>query len=104
MLALSVSTTPPTWAGIITAFATVITALGLLITALSVFLPILRGTRENKVAIAEVHTIVNQQRTDMERYQRALILQIRGEGLDPVVDQSIEPLHGTTVEPPQSHQ
>jgi hypothetical protein len=103
MLALSVSTTPPTWAGIITAFATVITALGLFVTALSVFLPILRQTRETEKKVEVVHQIVNQQRTDMERYQRALIAQLRGEGMTPVADQSIEAAPGTTVEPPQSH-
>lgn len=79
-----------TLAGIITASASVFTAVSLVISALTVFLPILRGTRENKVAIGEVHTIVNQQRTDMQRYQRALIKVLEAHGIDVPDDQSVD--------------
>lgn len=96
MLAIEVSSTPPTWAGIITAAATLVLAVTALlggITALvKVFLPIKRGTEENKAAIAEVHTIVNQQRTDMQRYQRALILTLESKGIEVPIDQSIDPV------------
>jgi hypothetical protein len=79
-----------TLAGIITACASVFTAIALVISALAVFLPILRGTRANKVAIGEVHTIVNQQRTDTLRYQRALIKVLQANGIDVPDDQSVE--------------
>jgi hypothetical protein len=90
LLAISVSSTPPTWAGVITALATVITALGGLLVALTVFLPILRGTKENKVAIGAVHTIVNQQRTDAMNYQRALIKALHAHGVEVPEDQSVK--------------
>ncbi len=72
-------------AGIITAVATVLIALGGVITAVSVLLPILRGTRE-------IHTIVNQQRTDMENFQRALIRALVDAGIPVPVDQSLPPV------------
>jgi hypothetical protein len=78
-----------TLAGIITAVATVLTSISLVIGALTLFLPILRGTRENKKAIKEVHTIVNQQRTDSLRYQRALIKALEKHGVEVPEDQSI---------------
>jgi hypothetical protein len=75
---------PVSITGIITAFATVITALGGLILAIAVLLPLLRETRN-------VHKIVNQQRTDMMRYQRALLALLKAHGIEPPVDQSLEP-------------
>lgn len=75
---------PSTLAGIITAAATVITACGGVILAISVLIPILRQTRQ-------IHTIVNQQRTDMERYQRALVAVLKEHGIDVPIDQSIDP-------------
>jgi hypothetical protein len=93
-LAIDVSSTPPTWAGIITAAATLVLALTALlggVTALvKVFLPIKRETAANTVAIAEVHTIVNKQRTDMENYQRALIRALQKHDVEVPEDQSIE--------------
>jgi hypothetical protein len=80
-----------TLAGIITAISTLFIAVGGVITALTLLIPILRGTRENKASIGEVHTIVNQQRTDSMRYQRALILALQEKGIDVPKDQSIEP-------------
>jgi hypothetical protein len=81
-------------AGIITATATVLTALGGLILALAVFLPTMRKTRElaerNQVTLDEVHVIVNQQRTDMQRYQRALIDALHKAGVDVPIDQSVD--------------
>lgn len=71
-------------AGIITAVASVLTAVGLVITAVGVLLPNLRATRD-------VHTIVNQQRTDMQRYQAALVAALRRAGVDVPADQSLPP-------------
>ena len=69
-------------AGIITAVTTTIIALGGLVTAIGVLLPILRGTRQ-------IHRIVNQQRTDMENFQRALIRALTDAGVPVPIDQSI---------------
>lgn len=95
---------PSTFAGTVTAVATVITALGGLFLALAVFVPTLRETRkavaasdkavlasaEVKESIAEVHTIVNQQRTDMLNYQRALVRLLNKHGIEVPEDQSID--------------
>jgi hypothetical protein len=82
-------------AGIITAAASVLTALGGLFLALAVFLPTMRKTREiaeaSRVAIDEVHVIVNQQWTDAQRYQRALIAALQRAGVDVPADQSVDP-------------
>lgn len=80
---------PSTLAGIITATASVLTALSLVLGALTLLIPILRSTRETKKAVAEVHTIVNQQRTDMQRYQRTLILALEAHGIEVPMDQSV---------------
>ncbi len=74
---------PSSVAGVITAIAATFTALALVITALSVLVPTLRQVRK-------VHTIVNQQRTDLLRYQRALVIALKNEGIDIPVDQSID--------------
>jgi UPF0716 family protein affecting phage T7 exclusion len=68
--------------GVITAIATLTIAVGGVITALTVFLPMYRQTKE-------IHTIVNQQRTDMERYQRALVAALKQAGVSVPADQSI---------------
>ena len=85
-------------AAIVTAFASTLTALGGLVLAFAVLLPILRRTRstENKVdrqvdALAQVHTMVNQQRTDAQRYQDALIRALNAAGVDVPIDQSLGP-------------
>jgi len=69
---------------LITAGASGITALALLITAVTVLVPMLRTTRAT-------HTIVNQQRTDLIRYQRTLVQALQLAGVDVPPDQSIEP-------------
>ena len=63
-------------AAIITAIATAVTALGGLLVA------ILKATRE-------VHVIINQQRTDMIRYQTALVAALRSAGVEIPEDQSL---------------
>jgi len=77
-----------TLAGVITAIATVLTALALLVTAFAGIIPQLLKLRRS---VGEVHTIVNQQRTDAMRYQRALITALEAKGIDVPVDQSIDP-------------
>jgi uncharacterized membrane protein (DUF441 family) len=72
----------PSWAGIITAFATLFIALGGFITAIGVLIPIARGTRETKAAIAEVHTLVNGNHTEDMVYQAQLIAALTAKGID----------------------
>jgi len=76
-----------TLAGVITASATVLTAIALVITAVA---GLIRSRRvEGKVD--QVHTIVNQQRTDALNYQRALIAALSKAGVDVPADQSVDP-------------
>lgn len=85
-------------ADIITAFATVLTAVGGLVLAFAVLLPILRKTKTTEVAVVaalvateQVHTMVNQQRTDAQRYQEALVRALHSAGVEVPIDQSIAP-------------
>lgn len=78
-------------AGVITAVATCLIALGGVVTAFSVLLPILRGTKNNSVQIQEVHTIVNQQRTDSMKYQEELIAALNIHGIRIPPDNSLRP-------------
>lgn len=80
--AIAVSTTPPTWAGIITAVSTLVVAIGGFISAFTLLLPLLRSSRA-------VHGLVNGQRTDALRYQAALIKALRSAGVEVPEDQSI---------------
>jgi hypothetical protein len=87
---------PSTAAGIITATATLFTAIGGLIIAFGVLWPILKATRTTIVQSAatakkvdDVHTLVNQQHTDLQRYQVALLTALRNAGIDIPVDQSL---------------
>ena len=72
-----------TIAGMITAIATVLTALGGVMVSLTVLLPLLRQTKS-------VHRIVNQQKTDTDRYTRALKAVLEAHGIELPVDQSID--------------
>jgi len=65
-----------TVAGMVTAVATMVTAVG------GIYL----GRR-----VQEVHKIVNQQRTDMMQYQKALIAMLKHHGIDVPEDQSTLP-------------
>jgi hypothetical protein len=73
-------------AGIVGASAGVVSALALLVGALPELIRVRRQVRE-------VHKIVNQQRTDMQNYQRALERALREAGVAVPIDQSIEPTH-----------
>jgi hypothetical protein len=75
-----------TWAGVISAIAGTITAVGGLFLALAVFIP---AQRANKATLDDVHKIVNQQRTDMTNFNRALIRALVDAGVQVPVDQSL---------------
>jgi hypothetical protein len=91
-----VGPTPP-WAAIVTAFASVLTALGGLALAIGVLIPNLRATRQAVKATEDVHVMVNQQRTDAQRYQAALVRALNDAGIPVPLDQSLGP---PVVEPP----
>ena len=80
---------PSTLASVITAIAVCITAVGGVIAALTLFIPILRNTKSLRHEVADVHTIVNQQRTDAANYQRALVRALKDAGVDVPTDQSL---------------
>jgi hypothetical protein len=81
---------PSSVGGLITAAATLITAIGGAILSITVLIPLLRTSRDT-------HKIVNQQRTDMQRYQRALINALDSAGVTVPTDQSLD----TSEPPPQ---
>jgi hypothetical protein len=62
------------WAGVITALATLVTAIGGVLLAIKVIMP--------------THKIVNQQRTDMIRFQTVLINTLEKHGIEIPEDQS----------------
>jgi hypothetical protein len=66
---------------VISASGTVITAVGGVIIAII--------SRKTNIATHEVHTMVNQQRTDALRYQTALIKSLRKAGVAVPDDQSL---------------
>lgn len=76
-----------TWAGLVTAICTMIIALFSLIVAVTT-----RRTKrtgeEVKQHTIEIHQIVNQQRTDMQRYQAVLIAALNARGIEIPQDQS----------------
>lgn len=71
---------------VITAFASLFTAVALVVGALTA----LRKAKEVSAKVDEVHTIVNQQRTDMQRYIRAQSAVLRQHGIEPPIDQSLD--------------
>jgi len=71
-------------AGVITAIATVLIALGGVITAVGVLIPILRLSRST-------HKIVNQEKTNRDNFNRALIRALNDHGITVPIDQSIPP-------------
>jgi uncharacterized membrane protein len=82
-------------AGIFTAGASALTALTLLFAALPALIKVIREQRRNSTKIDEVHVIVNQQKTDMTRYQEALIRALDLHGIDVPIDQSKPPAEPT---------
>jgi uncharacterized protein YoxC len=77
------------FAVVTTAIATAITAVGGLVLAVSVLIPTLRATRQAVANVAEVHTMVNQQRTDMLRYNEDLVSALRAAGVAVPTDRSL---------------
>jgi histidyl-tRNA synthetase len=94
---------PSTGAGVITAIATVITAVGGLVLAVGVLIPILRQTRSLDKKVDTVHTIVNQQRTDAQRYNIALAELLRKNGIEVPIDQSLPVTTQADAQPGQPH-
>jgi hypothetical protein len=84
--------------GLITSIAAVITALALLGGVMPALMKARRETRELKKQVGEVHVIVNQQRTDAQNYQRALIDALTRAGIDVPADQSLPALPVTDTE------
>lgn len=70
-----------TVAGLITAFATLLTAIGGFFVAIRVLIPVKKQTEQ-------IHTIVNQEKTDRMRFQTALIQTLEEHGIEVPVDQS----------------
>jgi hypothetical protein len=78
-----------TAAGVVTAIAACITALALLVGALPLLVKAINESRKVRVTVDEVHTIVNQQRTDAANYNRALTAALNAAGVEVPVDQSL---------------
>jgi hypothetical protein len=76
-------------AQVVTAIATLVTAVGGIILAFSVLLPILRNSKDTRDQVGAVHVIVNQQRTDLQRYNAALLGALKKAGIEVPVDQSV---------------
>lgn len=83
--------TASSWTGIVGAGAGLVTACAAVVGVLPALVRVLRETRRNTKAVNEVHTIVNQQRTDTLNYQRALIEALRRAGIEVPADQSVPP-------------
>jgi hypothetical protein len=104
---------PASLPGIATAAASIITAVALLITAFGVLVPILHRAQSTEAKVDAqservevVHTIVNQQRTDLRRYVAALVGTLVQHGISVPIDQSLyeappgtSPTTPPTVEP-----
>jgi hypothetical protein len=73
---------PASAAGIVTAFAASITAFGILLTGIAGILPLMHK-------VDRVHKIVNQQHTDLLRFQAALIQVLNDAGIPLPKDQSL---------------
>jgi hypothetical protein len=71
------------------AVANIITAMALLGGTVPLLIKALHDIRKNTKSVNDVHKIVNQQRTDMQRYQRALVRALENHGIDVPVDQSL---------------
>jgi len=96
--------TSNTTANIISAIAAVFTAFSLVITAVALLWKAVQtGRKVDKVKdqVGLVHTIVNQQRTDAQRYNIALTQLLKEHGIDVPVDQSLPVLGMPDAQPGQ---
>ena len=98
----------PSWAAIITAITGLVIAFGGLVTIMvagvKVVAPLMRRTARTEAAVvavgtavADVHVIVNQQRTDAQNYQAALIRALRDAHIDVPIDQAAGPVPSPTA-------
>lgn len=78
--------TQPSWAGVVTAFSSVLTAIALVITAFAGYVK----AKQLGGKVDSVHKIVNQQHTDLLRYQKALVKALNVAGVEVPDDQSEE--------------
>lgn len=85
LVAAEAASSSNTTANIITAVAAVITALGGLAIGVSLLVTALRTKR----TVGTIHTIVNQQRTDAQRYNIALTELLKKHGIEVPIDQSL---------------
>lgn len=69
-------------AAVIASLAALVTAVGGVVLAFSVLIPIRRNA-------AQIHTMVNQQRTDMQRYTRSLVDTLHRAGVEVPLDESL---------------
>lgn len=76
------------YAGLISAFFTMVTAIGGAIVSFKVMFPNLRINRHVAKVVDETHVIVNQQRTDMMRFQTVLKNKLAEHGIEIPEDQS----------------
>jgi hypothetical protein len=79
---MNIAAASPSWAAIITAGASLITAFGGLVLAFTVLIPLLKTSKDT-------HKIVNQQRTDMMSYNRALLRALKNANVEVPQDQSL---------------
>lgn len=67
-----------------------ITAVGGVVVSFALLLPIFRKTKQLEQKTDEVHVMVNQQRTDAERYQGQLVKALEAHGINVPKDESKE--------------
>jgi hypothetical protein len=77
-----------TLAQFLTLIFTMIIAAGGAVAVVKVWLPGKRTAEQTKQQTIEIHQIVNQQRTDMQRYQAVLVQALHQHGITVPQDQS----------------
>lgn len=93
--------TASSWAGVITAIATLLTALGGLVVTYKVMIPNKKTNEDTHAQVEQVHTIVNQQRSDMLQiikeqgdWNRALVRALKLHNIEVPIDQSVPDIEG----------
>lgn len=82
---LAATNTASSTASIVTAISTIVIGIGGILGTILGLIPYLKNLRKN---VGEVHTMVNQQRTDLVRYQAVLVQALEIGGVKVPVDQS----------------
>ena len=88
LLTVWIDTQAPSIAGIITACGSLVTAVGAVLIGYWQFRLNMKVDANTK-KVETVHTIVNQQRTDQQRYIIALTQALKAAGINVPVDQSL---------------